>query len=363
MQPQLAAILMGSLSSVSFPVGATVGMLIKLPPKFLAGLLAYGAGALLFALASELFIEHIQNPKSNGVHTAVLTISALLGALAFMKLANLLDDLEKKAAVNKKKRAQTLAAAALHHENKTSAEGTQELLSQPLSDGPRELEIEDMDLESQHRHRIHLEEDVDDDEPSAPPPILPSHAHAINASSDDLSNRVVQTPPMTEWGEEEGDEEERPHTSNVAISMWLGVMLDSIPESMYFGFLAIQGKFSYALIIGVFFANLPEAVSSAAMQRKRKDRPCKIISMWGGITISTTLIAFVATFFFPDEGGQTEAQEMVMLTCSGLAGGAMLGMVSSTMLPEAFEVGGRNVVSLSTVLGFLYAMLVSLMKD
>jgi zinc transporter ZupT len=358
MPPQQAALLMGALSSVSFPVGATIGMCLnkKLPPKLLAGLLAYGAGALLFALVSELFIEHIRNPDSNFVHTAVLTISALLGALAFMKLATLLDDLEKKAAAKKRQRRR--AQTATMHDRAAPASAQE--LSEPLSNTPLELEIDDDDAESQHRHRIHLEEDVEEPVNPLPLPVAVSVPHSLTEGGGKIPDRVIHPPEMVEWDEPE--EEEQAHVPNVAISMWLGVMLDSIPESMYFGFLALQGKFSYALIIGVFFANLPEAVSSASMQLKRKDHPCKIISMWGGITISTSVIAFVATFMFPGVG-QSETQEMVMLTCSGLAGGAMLGMVSSTMLPEAFEVGGRNVVSLSTVLGFLVAMLFSLIKD
>ena len=43
-----------------------------------------------------------------------------------------------------------------------------------------------------------------------------------------------------------------------------------------------------------------------------------------------------------------------------LAAGAMLTMIAETMLPEAFEQGGGPIVGLSTLAGFLAALLVKL---
>lgn len=40
----------------------------------------------------------------------------------------------------------------------------------------------------------------------------------------------------------------------------------------------------------------------------------------------------------------------------GVAAGAMLTMIASTMIPEAVHLGGRNVVGLSTLAGFFAAV-------
>jgi len=336
-QVQLDAFIMGAVSSSSFPLGAMLGMCVNLPPKVLAALLAYGGGALLFALAKELFIDHFHNP--NLVSTICLSSSALLGALAFMKLASMLDNLEKKKSEKRRQRQRSLVTI-----NRDPEPTTMEArLNEPLS---RSVAVDEEGKPIVHRKRIHTEPDANLSEPILGMQVYDNH---------------VEPPLETEWTTEP-EPQEPGSKASVAISMWLGVMLDSIPESMYFGLSALNGNFSIALLVGVFFANLPEAVSSASMQKK-KDHPCKIISMWGGITLSTSLIAVLATFLFPSVPKgmpASEAQEIVLLICSGLAGGAMLGMVSSTMLPEAFEVGGRNIVSMSTVLGFLVAMLFSL---
>ena len=57
----------------------------------------------------------------------------------------------------------------------------------------------------------------------------------------------------------------------------------------------------------------------------------------------------------------TGAVMYFMLGVEGLAGGAMLTMLSTTMLPEAFEQGGGTIVGMSTLGGFLAALSVTMM--
>ena len=55
----------------------------------------------------------------------------------------------------------------------------------------------------------------------------------------------------------------------------------------------------------------------------------------------------------------------VFLRCipTGLAAGAMLAMTSSTMLPEAHHKGGVNIVSVTTVLGFVFSFFMKVGTD
>ncbi len=48
----------------------------------------------------------------------------------------------------------------------------------------------------------------------------------------------------------------------------------------------------------------------------------------------------------------------IIATTLALAAGAMLAMIADTMMPEAFEEGGRF-VALVTVMGFLIAFIVN----
>ena len=59
----------------------------------------------------------------------------------------------------------------------------------------------------------------------------------------------------------EGDAE----GSNVAFSIWLGILIDGVPESMLIGFMQSEGELSVAFIVAVFLANFPEAMSASAI--------------------------------------------------------------------------------------------------
>jgi zinc transporter ZupT len=65
-----------------------------------------------------------------------------------------------------------------------------------------------------------------------------------------------------EEGEGSGDEG---GGNNVAFSIWLGILIDGVPESMLIGFMQSEGELSVAFIVAVFLANFPEAMSSAAL--------------------------------------------------------------------------------------------------
>jgi zinc transporter ZupT len=141
-----------------------------------------------------------------------------------------------------------------------------------------------------------------------------------------------------------------------AMAIWLGILLDGIPESLIIGILSgsITG-ISLAFIAGVFLANLPEAMSSAVGMRKGGMAFLHILLMWGSLCIITGIGAVAGVLLFRQATG--EASYLILSAIEGLAAGAMLTMIAETMLPEAFEQGGA-IVGLSTLLGFLTALIV-----
>jgi zinc transporter ZupT len=145
--------------------------------------------------------------------------------------------------------------------------------------------------------------------------------------------------------------EELGEHSNPSMAIWMGIMLDGIPESIVIGSsLLLHPTMSLSLLAGLFLSNFPEALSSSVGMKKQKMSNLKILMMWSSIMIITGLGAFTGNIFF--ENVSPAAFSLV----DGMAAGAMLTMIAQTMLPEAFHIGG-SVTGLSTLGGFLATLL------
>ncbi len=141
-----------------------------------------------------------------------------------------------------------------------------------------------------------------------------------------------------------------------AMAIWLGILIDGVPESLVIGMLATSAAgMSLAFIAGVFIANFPEAMSSAVSMKEHGMGKLKIFVMWSSICLITGIGAVIGAISFPGEPSGTTFY--VVIGIEGLAAGAMLTMIAETMLPEAFEQGGA-IVGISTLCGFLTALVV-----
>ncbi|MFH0919188.1 MAG: cyclic nucleotide-binding domain-containing protein [Fibrobacterota bacterium] len=158
----------------------------------------------------------------------------------------------------------------------------------------------------------------------------------------------VHTPTVTE-----SDAKEAVHAAGggVALAIWLGLLLDGIPESAVIGASMAQTAVSWALIAGLFLSNLPEAMSSAVGMRRQGMPVRRVLGLWGSLMLITGVGALLGNFFF------TGASHVVFAGFEGCAAGAMLVMIAETMLPEAYEQGGA-VTGLATLLGFLSGLFV-----
>jgi len=137
--------------------------------------------------------------------------------------------------------------------------------------------------------------------------------------------------------------------SNVALAIWLGIALDGIPESLVIGGSMEGTSISAALVGGLFLANFPESMSSAAVMKKQGSPTFHIIGMWVSLMIMTAVGAAMGNVFIAD------APIHLRALLEGIAAGAMLAMIAQTMLPEAFDHGGW-LTGLMTVIGFLAAI-------
>jgi zinc transporter ZupT len=154
-------------------------------------------------------------------------------------------------------------------------------------------------------------------------------------------NRVTQS---------DVNEEIREH-GNPSLAIWLGILLDGIPESIVIGSsLLIHPSMSLSLLTGLFLSNFPEALSSSVGMKKQKMPYPKIFIMWTSIMLITGIGAFFGNIFFEN------VSHDVFALVDGMAAGAMLTMIAETMLPEAFHIGG-SVTGLSALGGFLTTLL------
>lgn len=144
----------------------------------------------------------------------------------------------------------------------------------------------------------------------------------------------------------------RVHTghSSAGVAIWLGIMLDGIPESLVIGSSMVQAHLSMSLLVGLFIANFPEALSSSLSMRQQGLSHRIILLMWISIVLITGIGAAVGSIFFDG------AQPFVYAVIEGIAAGAMLTMIAQTMMPEAYFRGG-SIVGFATLLGFLAAIL------
>jgi ZIP family zinc transporter len=134
----------------------------------------------------------------------------------------------------------------------------------------------------------------------------------------------------------------------------LGALLDGIPEQLVLGLgLASGGGVSVALLGSVFVSNLPEGLGSAAELRAAGRSPRSIILLWGGVALCCTL-ATAAGFALAEL-----LPTPVATGVNGFAAGALLVMLTDSMIPEAQE-RAPGTAGVATVLGFALAMALSL---
>jgi CRP-like cAMP-binding protein len=169
----------------------------------------------------------------------------------------------------------------------------------------------------------------------------------------------AQMPDELEWRKTRAEYKSAP------LAIWLGILLDGIPESFVIGaglLALLHTKMSqldslgfaevvpYTLIAGLFLSNFPEALASSANMRMQGFSKKRVFGLWFSLLVITALGAG-AGFLLADSLSHT-----FVVFAEGLAAGAMLTMIAGAMIPEAVHMGRATVVGLSTLGGFLAAI-------
>ena len=450
----LWAVLLGGLSAVSLPLGSLVGLVLRPRPVVVGTMAAFGAGALIAALAIELVAPTVTAvgvaSGAESAHAVAGLLALLAGSLAGGVLFVVLDQLvnahggflrkysttveyltkrrrqrnaEIVGALSRVKLLTTVPAAATrqlvdlvfpvsHEDGETlfdqGAEGDRLFFimsgrvalykdGEPFAElGEGEVLGEIALLTGSRRTAravaagrvvtlVLRKEDFNRLRASVPELDEAARRTAVDRLGELASLEQARMSESAEWARRATEavsrgrivpdlmdlHRARQEHKGAPLAIWLGILLDGIPESFVIGagFLAVlsaalatgasPGLFEvipYTLIAGLFLSNFPEALSSSVGMRSFGLGTARILFLWTTLMVITALGAGVG--FLIGE----RIPHVAVIAVEGMAAGAMLTMIASTMIPEAVHEGGANVVGLGTLTGFLASIAFKLLE-
>jgi len=140
---------------------------------------------------------------------------------------------------------------------------------------------------------------------------------------------------------------------NAPIAIWLGLLIDGIPESLTIGAgLVASGGISATFVAGLFISNYPEALSSSDGMQQQGFSFSRILLLWSSVMLVQGVVAGLGSVALAG------ASASIIAFIESIGAGAILKVLAETMLPEAYERRGF-MVGLSMLLGFLVIILVN----
>ena len=135
-------------------------------------------------------------------------------------------------------------------------------------------------------------------------------------------------------------------------SIAAGIFVDGVPESVALGLTIAEGAIGVALLVGVLVGNVVEAYGAAqpivASGRSRRFALTLLAAIGLALAFATVLGATVLA----------DASDTLIGTAEGVAAGAVLAVVSISVIPYAFAEVSSGVAT-ATVLGFIGGYLLS----
>jgi len=137
----------------------------------------------------------------------------------------------------------------------------------------------------------------------------------------------------------------------VGWALLAAVTLDGVPENLALG-VSLVHEASLALLLAIFFSNLPEALVGSVAMRQEGRSARTVIATW---------VACAALLALAVVAGRLLAGPMsdeVLAVALGFAGGAVLASLADTLMPEAFE-RGRPGNAFATTAGFFLSFVLA----
>ena len=112
------------------------------------------------------------------------------------------------------------------------------------------------------------------------------------------------------------------------------------------------GGVGIAVLAAIFISNLPEGLSSAAGMKSSGRSARYVFGVWTGIAVASGIAALLGYLLLQG------ASPVLIAMITAVAAGAILAMITDTMIPEAFE-NAHLYSGLFATLGFLAAFTIS----
>ena len=137
------------------------------------------------------------------------------------------------------------------------------------------------------------------------------------------------------------------------IAIFIGTIMDAIPESIMIGASLLENQsVSFLLVVAIFISNIPEGLSSTVGLKNSGYSKGKIFFMWIMVLAISTFASWSGYFFLDG------ASDAIMAAIAAFAGGGIIAMIASTMMPEAYE-DCDPVTGLITALGLLASIMLN----
>lgn len=137
------------------------------------------------------------------------------------------------------------------------------------------------------------------------------------------------------------------------LAIVLGALLDGIPESAVLGLTVLQtGQVGASILVAVAVSNLPEGIAATVSLRNSGWTTKRVLLLWTVIVVASGLSAALGYALL--DGASPDGLAFIF----AFAGGAILTMLATSMMPEAYEHAGRS-VGVVTVLGFAVAFAIN----
>lgn len=410
MDPAMYALVFGILSGVSLPIGAAMGVWASpVSDKTCAMMMAFGAGALLFAVTVELYAHalHEIHLGNLGLMEMFTTIFGALGGATFYLWVNrwleehLMHDDDDNDSLTEDGGESAPIISALRKQSTMLSKSSDSGWSRQLTSQSCDSNVDVKSVMSQPElKKVRGREKAlratmmpSASETSPPPPQLAASFGSID-STPAMDQSIPSTPPKSkgisfgshtsipaspgreprtreiEFRPEDSIQiiesssqpgiERSPSTikaaqkaKSVALALFMGLLIDGVPEGMLMGILSAEGHLTPVMIISLFIANFPEAFSSASLLIQADVPTHRIIGMWTGLCILVGCLAglscWTLLYFYPEfaHGGVASAALpmsvlLIIALIEGVTGGAMIACISAVALPEAFARAGKE---------------------
>jgi len=318
MSAPVLALVFGLASALSLPVGALMGIgMSPVNPYIVANIIAFGAGCLMFAVTVELYGDQLMHLQLSDYHATeeiiICLASAFVGAILYILLNRWVEGMEDEGGEGEE------------HEGETRV----------ITKG---IEHTGHDVEKGEKKPLLGDKDKKDDK--TPPTSSRAKGHWAKVRTVVKFHKLKFNVKLRH-----GTAKGEGNAKSLALGMLAGIIADGIPEAVLIGLLASEGHLSMMFVVSLFIANFPESFSSASLMIENNVFPWyQIVGLWTVPFVATGGIAGLACWAIPPWAHATLTVRIIAAIIEGLAGGMMLAMIASVMLPQAFNMAKENPV-------------------